>query len=139
MSSTGPESHDLSASVNPSSGFRGTRRVRNFEVHVRSGAGAHFLLVETGQQKRGERGAFQIGARRKEAGKLFVAVYPHKGRDALIGSEGVLREASSRPQADVRRRSARKSPDFARMISEHDVDCMATYLIPGKRPWGRYD
>jgi hypothetical protein len=109
----------------------------------RSGAGAHFLLVETGQQKRGDQGAFLIGARRKEAGKLFVAVCLHKGRDALgyvYVHESVAKEFLEKLVAAIKRMygdDPQKRPDFARTISEHDVDRMASYLIPGKdRPRG---
>src|ERR1017187_5414563 len=53
------------------------------EVHVAPVQEHHFLLAETGQQKRGEQGTFQIGASGKEAGKLFMAVYLHERRNAL--------------------------------------------------------
>jgi hypothetical protein len=63
--------------------FRGHPHSPQLEVQVAPAQEHHFLLAETGQQKRGEQGAFSIGASCKEAGKLFVAVYLHEGRDAL--------------------------------------------------------
>jgi hypothetical protein len=63
--------------------FRGHPHSPQLEVHVAPAPEHHFLLAEAGQQKRGEQGAFRIGARCKEAGKLLVALYLHKRRDAL--------------------------------------------------------
>src|SRR6202451_88707 len=63
--------------------FRGHPPGPQLEVHVAPAQEHHLLLAETGQQKRGEQGAFRIGARCKEARKLLVAVYLHKWRDAL--------------------------------------------------------
>src|SRR6202451_4585595 len=63
--------------------FRGHAHSPQLEVHVAPAQEHHFLLAETGQQKRGEQGAFLIGAGCKKAGKLLVAVYLHKRCDAL--------------------------------------------------------
>ena len=69
--------------VEPQFRFRGRTHSPQFEIHVAPVQEHHLLLAETGQQKRGEQGAFQIGASCKEAGKLFVAVDLHERRDAL--------------------------------------------------------
>src|SRR6266699_3650741 len=54
--------------------FRGHPHGLQLEVHVAPAQEHHFLLAEAGQQKRGEQGTCRIGAGRKEAGKLVVAV-----------------------------------------------------------------
>ena len=59
--------------VEPQFRFRGRAHSPQFEVHVAPGQKHYLLFPETGQQKRGEQGAFLIRADSKEAGKLFVA------------------------------------------------------------------
>ena len=63
--------------------FRGHPHSPQLEVHVAPAQEHHLLFAETGQQKRCEQGTFRIGAHCEEAGKLLVAVYLHKRRDAL--------------------------------------------------------
>src|SRR6266851_3396772 len=69
--------------VEPQFRFRGHPHSPQLEVHVAPAQEHHFLLAETGQQKRGEQGTFRVGAGCKEAGEFLVAVYLHKGRDTL--------------------------------------------------------
>src|SRR6202049_1310516 len=63
--------------------FRGHPHSPQLEVHVAPAQEHHLLLAETGQKKGSEQGAFLIGAHCEEAGKLVVAVYLYKRRDAL--------------------------------------------------------
>ena len=65
--------------------FRGHPHSPQLEVDVAPAQEHHFLLAETGQQKRGEQGAFRIGARCKEAGKLLWR---------YIFTRGVMRSGS---------------------------------------------
>jgi hypothetical protein len=69
--------------VEPQFRFRGHPHSPQLEIHVAPAQEHHFLLAETGQQKRGEQRTFRIGAGCEEAGKLLAAVYLHKRRDAL--------------------------------------------------------
>ena len=60
--------------VEPQFRFRGHPYGPQLEVHVAPVQEHHPLLAETGQQKRGEQCAFQIGASCKESGKLLSSL-----------------------------------------------------------------